>query len=184
SWFVVMEYMVAQPYGKQVLIGNWADRRYAYDEKGNGILPGLNPPPVCEEHRSLSQDSYTTEAYRGDECKQQFVEKRVTRIRNFSNGTNANFRLMDNPKLSNNFTTTNTLLYDYLPKLRKRQLLKGQQPIAAVPTKLQYFDLLQSFGNLTKTYNFPAQQRRENIEEKTNHMRTTYDIAYNNATNK
>ncbi|KAH8307214.1 hypothetical protein KR044_007932, partial [Drosophila immigrans] len=171
--------MVAPPYSKQVLIGNWADRRYAYDERGNGILPGLNPPLGCEQHRSLSQDTYTLDAYRGDECKRQFVEKRVSRIHNFSHGTKSNVKFLDNPLLDHNFTTTNTLLYDWLPKLRLEQESKRQKLTGEIPTKQYQPDLMQAFGNLTKTRHFVQQQRAEEILEKTNHMQTTYDTAYN-----
>ncbi|XP_062127692.1 uncharacterized protein LOC133840054 [Drosophila sulfurigaster albostrigata] len=171
--------MVAQPYGKQVLIGNWADRRYAYDEKGNGILPGLNPAQKCEEHRSLSQDTYTYEGFSGDECLRHFKEKRVTRIHNFRNGTSSNLKMIDNPMLKNNFTTTNTLLYDWLPKHQLNQNLKRQLTTAEIPTKQNYPDLMQCFGNLTRTRNFAELQKAEEILEKTNAMQTTYDTAYN-----
>lgn len=170
-----MEYMVAQPYGKQVLIGNWLDRRYAFDEKGNGILPGLNPPDECEQHRSLSQDTYTMDGYKGDECKKDFVEKRVTRMRNFSVSTSSNVKFLDNPGMKNNFTTTNTLLYDWMPKMHliKKLTSAGHPELPHKP------DMLQCFGNLTKTRHFAEQSKNDQAIENLLKMQTTYDIAYN-----
>ncbi|XP_034483188.1 uncharacterized protein LOC117788513 [Drosophila innubila] len=174
-----MEYMVAPPYGKQVLIGNWLDRRYAFDEKGNGILPGLNPPQECEQHRSLSQDTYTMDVYEGDKCKRDFVEKRVTRMRNFSTSTSSSVKLLDNPAMKNNFTTTNTLLYDWMPKMFLDHYLKQKLPSAGRPQLPHKPDMLQCFGNLTKTRNFAEQLQNEKALENLHHMQTTYDIAYN-----
>lgn len=174
-----MEYMVAPPYGKQVLIGNWLDRRYAFDEKGNGILPGLNPPQKCEQHRSLNQDTYTAKGFKGDECKRDFVEKRVTRMRNFSTSTSSNVKFLDNPAMRSNFTTTNTLLYDWLPKMRLERNMKQKLTSAERPEIPHKPDMLQSFGNLTRTHNFAKQLKNEKAFEDLHRMQTTYDIAYN-----
>ncbi|XP_052849010.1 uncharacterized protein LOC128260231 isoform X2 [Drosophila gunungcola] len=37
--------MASPPYSKEVLIGNWAERRYAVEEQSNAILPGLRELP-------------------------------------------------------------------------------------------------------------------------------------------
>ncbi|KAL7732179.1 hypothetical protein ACLKA6_010300 [Drosophila palustris] len=173
-----MEYMCEPPYGKQVLIGNWFDRRYAFDEKGNGILPGLNPPQECERHRTLSQDTYTVEGKEVD-SKRDFMEKRVTRMRNFSASTSSTVKLFDDPEMIDNFTTTNTLLYDWMPKMYLEHFLKQNLPSAGRPELPHRPDMLQSFGNLTKTRNFAAQVKNEKALENMNNRQTTYDIAYN-----
>ncbi|KAH8416938.1 hypothetical protein KR222_008520, partial [Zaprionus bogoriensis] len=171
-----MEYVAVPPYGKQVLIGNWIDRRYAFDEKSNGILPGLSPSERCERHRSLSMDSYTDAGYVGDDVKRYFVERRVTRMRNFTAGTTSNVKLMDGIEMRNNFTTTNTLLYDLLPALR----LKLTKTVATEgpPEPQPEPDLLASYGNQTKTYNFQRRMKCALRQEQRIKMRTTYDSAY------
>lgn len=174
--FAFMEYVALQPYSKQVLIGNWFDRRFGYDQKSNSIVPGLNSTDRCEQHRTLNQDSYSDAGYKGEEPKKNFLERRVTLMSNYNKGTKSNLRLMDSLELRNNYTTTNTLIYDWIPHL-------WQQPKMALPTdglrKHQpEVDLLQAYGNLTKTDNYAQRRKCEMKRDKRNIMMTTYASSF------
>ncbi|EDV97289.1 GH16767 [Drosophila grimshawi] len=166
--------MVTPPYGKQVLVGNWMDRRYTSDEKTNGILPGLSPCDHCEQHRSLSQDTYTNKRQDRVELERYFVEKRATQNRHFYEATTSNVKLMDTDELRDNYTTTNTLVYDLLPRLRQELASTKSQPARGRSDT----DMLQCFGNLTQTRNFAKQFEYERILDKQNHMQTSYSSAY------
>lgn len=174
-----MDNIVVPPYSKKVLIGNWVDRRYAFDEKTSGILPGLSPSDQCEKLRTLSQDTYTNAAFSGGDCKQYFKEKHVTRVRNFYAGTTSNVKLMDTTELKNNYTTTNTLVFDLLPRLREELRAMKAQPERGIPEHQQNVDMLQCFGNRTKTHDYAKHFKCQRQYEDSLRMRTTYGSAYN-----
>lgn len=171
-----MEYLALQPYSKQVLIGNWFDRRFGYTQKTNSIVPGLNPTDRCEQHRTLNQDSYSDAGYKGEEPKKNFLERRVTLMRNYNKGTKSNLRLMDGQELRNNYTTTNTLIYDWIPHLRQKQ--KMVLPTDGVRKRQPEVDLLQAYGNLTKTENYAQRRKCEMKQDKRNIMTTTYASSF------
>lgn len=168
--------MVHQPYSKQVLIGNWFDRRFVNDGKSSGILPGLSPQEGCEHHRTLNEDSYRGTAYKGEAPKNTFREQRLMRLRNFAAATESNVKLMDSLELSNNFTTTNTLLYDWLPHQRN-ELLKTLSPDVP-PKRLPQLDLLQFYGNMTRTNNYAQSMKCEMELDGLNNMRSTYTTSF------
>lgn len=171
-----MTLMAYQPYSKQVLIGNWFDRRFVNDEKSSGILPGLNPPEGCEHHRTLNEDTYTVTAYKGEVPKNTYEEQRLMRLRNYVAATESNVKLMDSLELCNNFATTNTLLYDWLPHQRK-ELLKTLS-LDVPPKRLPHVDMLESFGNITRTDNYVQRMECEMKLSKLNNMRSTYATSF------
>ncbi|ALC44542.1 CG14448 [Drosophila busckii] len=179
-----MEAICEQLYGKQVLVGNWLDRRYCYDSKNNGIVPGLNAKEGCEQHLTLSQDTYTDAGYKGDDCKQYFIEKRVTRMRNFLQSNRSKVKLIDAPELRNNYTTTNTVAYELLPTLRHEFCLAQTAAAAtkqssAMPERQLQVDMLQCFGNTTKTYDYAKNIRKQAIMDNIKRMQTTYAYEFN-----
>lgn len=160
-----------QPYSKQVLIGNWFDRRFVNDEKSSGILPGLSPPEGCEHHRTVNEDTYS-----GEVPKNTYEEQRLMRLRNYVASTASNVKLMDSLELCNNFATTNTLLYDWLPHQRK-EILKTLT-LDVPPKRLPHVDMLESFDNITRRDNCVQRMECEMELNKLNNMRSTYATSF------
>lgn len=175
--FDSMEYVALQPYSEQVLIGNWFDRRFGSDGKGNGILPGQHSTERCEQHRTLNQDSYSDAGYKGEEPISKFKKQRGTFMTNYKAGTTSNVRLLDGQELLNNYTTTNTLLYDWLPQLRQQHMMKVPQ--VGPPKHQPELDLLQAYGNMTKTHSWAQRKKCQIKLDKRYNMTTTYTSSYN-----
>lgn len=171
-----MESIAHQPYSKQVLVGNWFDRRFVNDGKSSGILPGLSPPEGCEHHRTLNEDSYSGIAYKGKALNNTFAEQRFMRLRNCAAATKSNVKLMDSLELCDNFTTTNTLFFDWLPHQRK-EFLKTLS-LDVPPKRLPQLDLLQFYGNMTMTDNYAQRMKCEMELDRLNNMRTTYSTSF------
>jgi len=109
--------MASSTFGAEVLIGNWAERRYAVVEQSNAILPGLRVSG-CEHHRSLCQDTYTRAPFDRAETVPFFVQHRKLAYQNFVRNRRSGLNLVDHELLKRNFTTTNTLEFQELPRLR------------------------------------------------------------------
>ncbi|TDG44988.1 hypothetical protein AWZ03_008610 [Drosophila navojoa] len=161
-----MDNVVVPPYGKEVLVGNWIDRRYASDEKSNAILPGLGTFAGCDRHLSISKESYTDAAQKSQDRMISFGEIRRSRMRNFFAGTTSNVIFIDDLTMNDNFTTTNTLFYDLLPRLSQQR----QQ---------RQLNMLLSYGNLTKTVGITKNAQFDRRPEKALRMRSIYDTSYN-----
>ncbi|XP_037721673.1 uncharacterized protein LOC119554726 isoform X2 [Drosophila subpulchrella] len=138
--------MASSTFGAEVLIGNWAERRYAVVEQSNAILPGLR-------HRKL--------AY------QNFVRNRRSCL-----------NLVDHELLKRNFTTTNTLEFQELPRLRLLHANRDTEK-SGPPNQPADVDRLQAFGNLTKTHNYLKRFKCAQLLEEISNMQTTYSASFN-----
>ncbi|EDW95560.1 uncharacterized protein LOC6535186 isoform X1 [Drosophila yakuba] len=169
--------MASPPYGKEVLIGNWAERRYAVEEQSNAILPGLRVSG-CELHRSLCHDTYTTAPFVGAETVSLFVDHRKLAYQNFIRNRQSCLNLVDEELLKRNFTTTNTLEFQEIPRLRLIHA-NGEKDKSGPPKQPADVDRLQTFGNLTKTHNYLVRFKCEKILEEISNMQTTYSASFN-----
>ncbi|EDW79479.2 uncharacterized protein Dwil_GK20390 [Drosophila willistoni] len=173
-------------YSKQVLVGNWLDRRNSIDGQSNAILPGLKGPQGCEHHRTLSQDTYTDVAFTGNATIRDFEEQRMMAFENYRRGTSASVHFIDNEALKDNYTTLNTLIFGDL--LKPHPKAECQNPAATAGHNMvkrqsgkhkREIDLMQSFGNQARVQNIAKQIRYQELHEKINSMQTTYSSSYN-----
>ncbi|XP_017042258.1 uncharacterized protein LOC108088799 [Drosophila ficusphila] len=169
--------MASPTYSTAVLIGNWAERRYAVQEQSNAILPGLRVSG-CENHRSLCQDTYTAAPFARAEAVPIFVEQRKLSYQNFIRNMRSCLNLVDNELLKRNFTTTNTLEFQELPRLRLLHSCR-ESSSSGPPKQPAEVDRLQAFGNLTKTYNYSARFKCEKLLDELSNMQTTYSASFN-----
>ncbi|XP_017116049.1 uncharacterized protein LOC108138378 [Drosophila elegans] len=169
--------MASPPYSKEVLIGNWAERRYAVEEQSNAILPGLRVSG-CERHRSLTQDTYTDAPFARAETVPFFVEQRKLAYHNFMRNTRSCLNLEDHELLNRNFTSTNTLEFQELPRLRIVQA-NMESDKSGPPKRPTEVDRLQAFGNLTRTHNYPMRFKCEKLLGEISNMQTTYSACFN-----
>lgn len=72
----------------------------------------------CELHRSLCHDTYTTAPFVGAEAVPLFVDHRKLAYKNFIRNRRSSLNLVDDELLKRNFTTTNTLEFQEIPRLR------------------------------------------------------------------
>lgn len=174
-----MDNLVTPPYGTEVLIGNWVDRRYAFDQNGKGILPGMCGEDTCERHLSLAQDTYTDAAFKAAVALPNFSDHRNSFMRNYFTGTTSSVAFLNDAALKRNFTTTNTLLYDLLPRLDREAHAESNAAPSGIPEHRQELDMLRSYGNMTKTFSIAELSKpRKPLGEKLR-LRTTYDLAFN-----
>ncbi|XP_068143234.1 uncharacterized protein [Drosophila tropicalis] len=182
----LVESVVPMRYSKQVLVGNWLDRRNSIDGQSNAILPGLKGPQGCEHHCTTSQDTYTAVAFTGIAAKRDFEEKRMMAFENYQRGTSASVQFIDDEAWKENYTTLNTLIFGDL--LKPHPKAQCQSPPAAAGHKMvkrksvkqkREIDLMQSFGNQAKILNIAKQMRFQEVHDKINSMQTTYSTSYN-----
>ncbi|KAH8379904.1 hypothetical protein KR009_007959 [Drosophila setifemur] len=164
-------------YGKAVLVGNWSERRYGADEKSNAILPGIRVDG-CEFHRTLYKDSFTDADFVSVETNRFFDEQRKSAFRTYLKSRQSSLNFPDHESLMRNYTTTKTLDYDELPRLRALHLCKNYGK-SGPPQKHAEVDRLQAFGNLTKTHNYRKRHKCEKILSELSYMQTTYSATFN-----
>ncbi|KAH8341580.1 uncharacterized protein [Drosophila kikkawai] len=167
--------MAFTPYGTAVLIGNWAERRFAVEEQSNAILPGIRVEG-CERHQSLSQDTYTDAAFVRVETVPNFLEQRKLAYRNYLKNSRSGLKFVDHESLKRNFTTTQTLDFQELPR-QSLKLAKGEE--GCPPKQAAEIDRLKAFGNLTKTHNYLWRFKCEKLLEELRSKQTTYSASYN-----
>ncbi|XP_001353385.2 uncharacterized protein [Drosophila pseudoobscura] len=173
--------MASSPYGKEVLIGNWAERRYEIDEKSNAAVPGVRAPEGCEKYQTVSQRTYTNAPFTGIDTVQNYSDQRQEAFQNLRKNSTSSLSLVDHISLTRNFTTTTTLTYEVLPQrfLKKKQLDSGN---CGPPQRQPELDMLQSFGNLTRTYNYKKLFKCEKLlAHLAGKAQTTYRSSYNRA---
>ncbi|KAH8335002.1 hypothetical protein KR067_003437 [Drosophila pandora] len=166
-------------YSPSVLIGNWAERRYAVEEQSNAILPGIQVVG-CEHHRSLYKDSFTDEDFVSPDTTPFFTEHRKLAYQNFMKNGRSNLNLVDNDSLKRNFTTTMTLEFQELPRLRMLHACRDHGKMGP-PQQPFEVDRLQAFGNLTKTHNYLKRFKCEKLLSELSYMQTTYSAFFNRA---
>ncbi|XP_037721671.1 uncharacterized protein LOC119554726 isoform X1 [Drosophila subpulchrella] len=169
--------MASSTFGAEVLIGNWAERRYAVVEQSNAILPGLRVSG-CEHHRSLCQDTYTRAPFDRAETVPFFVQHRKLAYQNFVRNRRSCLNLVDHELLKRNFTTTNTLEFQELPRLRLLHANRDTEK-SGPPNQPADVDRLQAFGNLTKTHNYLKRFKCAQLLEEISNMQTTYSASFN-----
>ncbi|KAH8355756.1 hypothetical protein KR084_012996 [Drosophila pseudotakahashii] len=169
--------MASPTYGTEVLIGNWAERRFAVVEQSNAILPGLRVSG-CEYHRSLCQDTYTSAPFDRADTVPFFVEHRKLAYQNFMRNSRSCMNLVDHESLKRNFTTTNTLEFQELPRLRLL-LASGENESSGPPKQPTDVDRLQAFGNLTRTHNYLHRFKCAKLLDEISNMQTTYSASFN-----
>ncbi|KAH8258731.1 hypothetical protein KR038_005158 [Drosophila bunnanda] len=168
--------MAFTPYGTAVLIGNWAERRFAVEEQSNAILPGIRVEG-CERHLSLSQDSYTDGPFVCDDTVPFFLEHRKLAYQNYLRNRRSGLKLVDHESLKRNFTTTNTLDFEELPR-QSLLLAKGEDGKCGPPNQAAEVDRLKAFGNLTKTHNYLWRFKCEKLLDDLKNMQTTYSASF------
>ncbi|XP_016971009.2 uncharacterized protein LOC108038693 [Drosophila rhopaloa] len=169
--------MASPQFGKEVLIGNWAERRYAVEEQSNAILPGLRVSG-CERHRSLCQDTFTRSAFARPETVFFFVEQRKLAYQNLMRNRRSCLNLVDHELLKRNFTSTNTLEFQELPRLRMLQA-NAEDDKSGPPKHPAEVDRLQAFGNITRTHNYLRRFKCEKLLDEIGSMQTTYSACFN-----
>ncbi|XP_022229731.2 uncharacterized protein LOC111079040 [Drosophila obscura] len=166
-------------FGKEVLIGNWSERRYEVEEKSNAVVPALRALEGCEKHQSVSRSTYTKAPFNAMGTVLDFSDQRQQAFQNFRKNATSNMSLVDHSSLNRNFTTTTTLAFDVLPQrfLKQKELESGY---CGPPQRQPEIDMLQSFGNLTTTYNYPKLIRCEKLlSHLSSKAQTTYGASYN-----
>ncbi|XP_017084289.1 uncharacterized protein LOC108116770 isoform X2 [Drosophila eugracilis] len=85
---------------------------------------------------------------------------------------------VDHELLKRNFTTTNTLEFQELPRLRLLQP-KGEKEKSGPPQQPVDVDRLQAFGNLTKTHNYLMRFKCQKLLDEISYMQTSYSASFN-----
>ncbi|XP_030378825.1 uncharacterized protein LOC115627322 [Scaptodrosophila lebanonensis] len=179
-----MDSMVCPYYSKDVLVGNWRERRYVMEQESNAILPGLHTNENCEQHRTLNQDTYTDAAFKGDEVKSRHDERRMESFRNCFKSSASQVVLQDRPEMGKNYTTTNTLFFEVLPKDRQQWCQQGaaKNKKEIELTRVPQFDTLQGYGNLTKTGFNTRRFCKYALDSANCRYQTTYSASYDPGT--
>ncbi|XP_034659138.1 uncharacterized protein LOC117895544 [Drosophila subobscura] len=166
-------------YGKEVLIGNWSERRYEIEEKSNAVVPAVRALEGCEQHQSVTQATYTKAPFTAMGTVKNFADQRGKAFANFKKNETSNMSLLDHISMNRNFTTTSTLAFEVLPQrfLKQKQSESGY---CGPPQRQPEIDMLQSFGNLTQTHNYPKRFRCEKLlAHLSSGAQTTYGASYN-----
>ncbi|KRF99070.1 uncharacterized protein Dwil_GK27164 [Drosophila willistoni] len=172
------ERLVTRTYGKQVLLNNWESERAASSQISNGILPGLSRFAECEQHVSETKANFSENIYRDKAIKQKYIQQFLDRYRNRLVNQSSHLTLIPSQIYQNNFTSTNTIVYDIEPKV----WLHDQRTAAcnAIPKHPKDSNLVKDYGSQTRT---GARRRiRQDIKESKQMnggcMATTYQTFY------